>query len=118
MKHDGIIPSDEADKLYSYPTLSGDSDTFLCGDGSFDHPHPSTIDAYTSSWYGRTNWTLRYDYAVPVPYFSIDTKGHITAVKQCNVYRLIPTASSTTDGLMSKQDKIYLDSIVAAMSGN
>ena len=113
MKHNGIIPSDEADKLYSYPTLSGDSDTFLNGAGDFEHPHQATIAAYTSSWYGRTNQTSRYNYNVPVPYFVTDKYGHITAVHECNVYRSIPNASSTGAGLMTADDKIKFDEMYA-----
>ena len=109
MKHNGIIPSDEADKLYSYPTLSGDSDTFLNGAGDFDSPHQATIAAYTSSWYGKGNWTVRYDFAVPVPYFVLDKHGHITSIHECNVRRSIPSASSTVAGLMTADDKIKFD---------
>ena len=108
MKHNGIIPSDEADKLYSYPILSGDSDTFLNGAGDFDSPH-DTRTPYQSSWYGRNNWTVGYSSSIPVPYFVTDKHGHVTAVHECTVHRSIPNASATAAGLMTAADKIKFD---------
>ena len=41
--HAGIIPGAEAKKLYSYPTLSASSDTFLMGSGSWADADNITI---------------------------------------------------------------------------
>ena len=37
--HNGIVPGAEAKKLYSYPTLSGSTDQFLTGKGTWANPY-------------------------------------------------------------------------------
>ena len=115
MKHDGIIPSDEADKLYSYPALSGDSDTFLNGAGDFDHPHEqhfsadptNSVDWTTSlAVYGNVNWLLRTE-VWNVPAFQVDKYGHI--IKLSYKRNRILNATTTVPGFMSADDKVKLD---------
>lgn len=79
MKHDGLIQSDQAEKLYSYPTLSGDSDTFLNGAGDFDHPHveyfaPDGAQAYR---YPGGNYQNDLGGRGYFPTFAVDKYGHV-----------------------------------------
>ena len=82
MKHDGLIKSDEAEKLYSYPTLSGDSDTFLNGAGDFDHPHveyfpPDGAQAYR---YPGGNYSADLGIRGYFPTFAVDKYGHVIGI--------------------------------------
>lgn len=114
MKHDGLIQSDQAEKLYSYPTLSGDSDTFLNGAGDFDHPHVEYFNGDTmTSAYPYIN----HNYANPIgTYFSIlglkiDKYGHVTHFGNERWRYTMPSAATTSaSGLMSAADKNKLDS--------
>ena len=102
MKHDGIIPSDEAKKLYAYPTLSGDSDTFLNGAGDFDHPH---VEYGKQSGYPTTNMVADINNGLSVSQVITDKYGHVTALlrhqlrwrynsKAQRIYNAFPDISS------------------------
>ena len=120
MKHNGIIPSDEADKLYSCPILSGDSDTFLNGAGDFDHPHVEyyTADITNSVYWDQsaalcsssTYWNIRTS-AWSYPVFQVDKYGHIVKLS-CRRVRINPVAADTA-GLMTAADKIKFDEMYA-----
>lgn len=117
MKHDGLIQSDEAEKLYSYPTLSGDSDTFLNGAGDFDHPH---VEYYAGEaqgvHYNDGNWILYIGGSVAIPSFLIDPRGHIKDIRAFRIYSRCSNATPTADGLMSAADKALLDSIASYLA--
>ena len=107
-KHDGIIPSDQAEKLYSYPSLSGSSDTFLSGAGSFDHPHTEygaktglPTGNVTPGWGGYSN----------ISQVVTDKYGHVTALNTRRFYQKATTATQSAVGLMSANDKKKLDGI-------
>lgn len=111
MKHHGLITSEEADKLYSYPTLSGASDTFLNGAGDFDHPHVE----YGAKDVGQTGtYTLypgRNGYTVHI---ETDKYGHVENVTR---YPLGITSHILTDdcsSLMSGAEKTKLNAYPSA----
>ena len=115
MKHDGLIQSDQAEKLYSYPTLSGDSDTFLNGAGDFDHPHVEywEPDGAQSIHYDKGDnaaWHTAYGTNFTWPSFAVDQYGHVIGLKRIRYrYDAINNATATAKGLMSADDKVKLD---------
>ena len=108
MKHNGIIPSDEADKLYSYPILSGDSDTFLNGAGDFDHPHVEYFPPDGAQSIQTNNAFQPGQYCSFVK-LSVDKYGHVIALGTRRVTHGHTNATTTTAGLMSAADKIKFD---------
>ena len=114
MKHDGLIQSDQAEKLYSYPTLSGDSDTFLCGDGNFDHPH---VEYGEKSGGTTMNVALAWGNAYSMlPHIETDRYGHITKLTTYRYTLRNSTATHNGAGLMSAADKTLLDSIASYLA--
>ena len=108
MKHDGLIQSDQAEKLYSYPTLSGDSDTFLNGAGDFDHPHVEYF-APDGAQSIQTNNTFQPGQFCSFVKLSVDKYGHVIALGTRRVTHGHTDATATARGLMSAVDKVKLD---------
>ena len=114
-KHMGLIESDEAEKLYSYPTLSGDSDTFLNGDGNFDHPHVEYFPPNGAQSIQTNNAFLPGQYCSFVK-LSVDKYGHVIALGTRRVSHAHTDATATANGLMSAADKALLDSIASYLA--
>ena len=111
-KHHGLIPSDEADKLYSYPTLPNDSSKMLLGDGTWGVAAVhSTITA--GSGKPTANATPAFGGDVTISQYSYNSTGHITGTTDRTITIPNSAASTTAAGLMSKDDKIKLNGIAA-----
>ena len=104
--HVGVIPSAQADKLYSYPVLNNDSDTFLNGNGSFDHPH-TEYGARTGV--PTSNITAAWGNAWLTNQIVTDKFGHVTAIYQRKITQNKSVATQSAVGLMSAADKTKLD---------
>lgn len=128
--HSGIITGQEAEKLYSYPSLAaaGTSDTtlYLAGNGTwatvaaaFEHP---TVNA---SLVGASfdNVTLGFGDNVTISQPTFDSLGHIDGLADWILTVPDDVATTTEAGLMSATDKIAVDGIsslqaqVASLAG-
>lgn len=111
-KHNGLIPSDEADKLYSYPTLPADSSKVLRGNGTwgdaYSHPTRTAITGKPAA-----NQTPAFGGTATISQYAFDTNGHIASATDRTIKMPNSTASSTAAGLMSAADKSKLDGIDA-----
>ena len=117
MKHDGIIPSDEADKLYSYPTLPSDSDKLLLGDGTWgDVYHHPTMTAVTG--YPTANVAPNFGDKFRFMQISRDSLGHVSGMASRWVTIPSYTATDSKVGLMSTADKVKLNAYPSAPTGS
>ena len=111
-KHNGLIPSDEADKLYSYPTLPADSSKVLRGNGTwgdaYSHPTRTAVTGKPTA-----NQTPAFGGTATVSQYAFDTNGHISSATDRTIKIPNSTASSSAAGLMSAADKSKLDGIDA-----
>lgn len=115
--HAGIIPGDEAKKLYSYPTLPADSDKLLLGNGTwgdvYAHPAYATLTGAPTA-----NQTPAFGKTFTVNQVNRDATGHISAITNRTIKIPDSTASSTASGLMSAADKKAHDSLVSMFNGS
>ena len=114
--HSGIIPGDEAKKLYSYPTLPSDSDKLLLGDGTWgDVYHHPTMTAVTG--YPTANVAPNFGDKFRFMQISRDSLGHVSGMASRWVTIPSYTATDSKVGLMSTADKVKLDGI-ASLANN
>lgn len=114
--HTGVISGQEAEKLYSYPTLAaqGTTDTtlYLAGNGTwasaagvYEHP---TIDATIGT--PTTSQAPEFGEDVTISSYAFDSLGHFASLNNWTLTLPDYTATSIDAGLMSAQDKISLAS--------